>query len=111
MFTKINADVNTNVFFLTATMGKMLFDSGGKGRFVSKLIPVGSVILHPREIKCLLAYHFIIIAPRSKKLLFKFQQAGINKVDIYKYCCSIGMHQIKDIIYELEVYFASSKIR
>jgi hypothetical protein len=38
------------------------------------------------------------------------KQNGITRVDIYKYCCSLGMQQIKDHNGDLDNYFASGEI-
>jgi hypothetical protein len=37
-------------------------------------------------------------------------QGGITRVDIFKYCCSLGMQQTKDKSGALDVYFASGKV-
>jgi hypothetical protein len=37
-------------------------------------------------------------------------QGGISRVDIYKYCCSLGMQQLKENTYSIDFFFASSKI-
>jgi hypothetical protein len=37
-------------------------------------------------------------------------QGGISRVDIYKYCCSLGMQQTKDNSGALDHFFASRKV-